>query len=295
MAELLNLEHAHEGLATVLSQVRLIGAELENYAAAAVSDARSRGAGWDEVAVAACQSRSTVRGRWSEKAVTRLFQNRMKERSASIGERPVPSAARQEILADAEVGAREETRAAARSSRKLASALSFLHRGSGLHIKGVAAHTGLSSSYVSRMLSGERIPTWTAVRLLAETFDADPGDLRALWEASQGLVRPTRPPLHEAVARLTGAMRGIHLAAGRPPFEHVAQLSSGSLTADIVEGALAGRIVPCWETTSSLLTALGAQPADLRGVWEDTNYAFLVCVMATPDDGPPPGGMQLEE
>ncbi|MER5546446.1 helix-turn-helix transcriptional regulator [Streptomyces sp. NPDC002589] len=269
--------------------MRLISAELESYAAAAVSDARSRGTGWDEVAAAACQSRSTVRARWSDAAVDRLFRNRMKERATRMVERPVPSACRQEILADAVTGDREETLAAVRSSRRLALALSFLQRRSGLHIKDAAAHTGLSPSYVSRILSGERLPTWTAVRLLAETFGADPGDLRALWEASQGLVRPTRPPLHEAVVRLAGALRGIYLAAGCPSFEYVARASSGVLTVDIVEGMLAGRIVPCWETTSHLLAALGAQPADLRGVWEDTNYAFLVCVMAPPQDGPPPG------
>ncbi|MFB9388240.1 helix-turn-helix domain-containing protein [Streptomyces coeruleoprunus] len=288
MTELLELEYAHDGLGALLSKARQISSELEHYAAAAVSDARSRGAGWDDVAQAACQSRSTVRSRWNDSAVTRLFINRLKDRENSLLARPAPFAARQELLADAQAGLGEKETQAARASQKIALALSFLHRHSGLHIKQVADRTGLSASYVSRILSGERMPTWTAVRLLAETYDAEPTDLRLLWEASHGLARTARPPLEDAVARLAGALRGMYLAAGCPTYEQVAEASAGVLEAGIVEGALTGRIVPCWETTSSLLTALNAQPGDLRGVWEDTNYSFLVCLMMSPHDAPPP-------
>ncbi|MDT9682825.1 helix-turn-helix domain-containing protein [Streptomyces sp. TRM76323] len=288
VARLLELEHAHEDLAGLLAQVRHIGAELDHYAAAAVSDARSRGADWEEVARAACQSRSTVRARWGEAVVDRLFRNRAQERSARPGRTPAPPAARHELLAHTGAPAPDAAQVARRASRKVASALSFLHRHSALSVEDVAERTGLSPSYVSGVLSGERLPPWTAVRLLAEVFGADPADLRPLWEAGRGLARPTGPPLREAVARLSGALRGTYLAAGCPPYERVARASAGLLRADTVENALTGRTVPCWETTSALLTALHAPPGDLRGLWEDVDHAFLVCLAAPPHDGPLP-------
>ncbi|GGQ09573.1 helix-turn-helix domain-containing protein [Streptomyces roseolilacinus] len=288
VTRLLELEHAHEDLAELLAQVRRISAELDHYAAAAVNDARSRGTDWDEVARAACQSRSTVRARWGEAAVERLLRNRAQERSARPGRAPAPPEARPEILAHVEVPAPGDTRTARRAARRIASALSFLHRHTPLPIKDVAEKTGLSPSYVSRILSGERLPTWTAVRLLAETFGADPADLRPLWEAGQGLARPTRPPLREAAARLAGALRGTYLSAGCPPYERIAEASAGLLGIGTIENVLTGRVVPSWETTSALLTALHAPPGDLRGLWEDVDYAFLVRLRIPPYDGPLP-------
>jgi transcriptional regulator with XRE-family HTH domain len=192
------------------------------------------------------------------------------------------------VLSDAGGGDREATQAAARASRKVALALSFLQRHSGLPIKEVAQRTGLSPSYVSRILSGDRLPTWSAVQALAEIFEGDAADLRLLWEAAQGLARSPRPSLQEAIDRLSGALRGMYLAAGCPPYDRVSKTSAGAVEPAVIEGVLTGRIVPCWETTSTLLTALNARPSDVRGLWEDANYAFLVCLRLSPNDSIPP-------
>ncbi|MFE9558417.1 helix-turn-helix domain-containing protein [Streptomyces sp. NPDC006692] len=280
VTELLEGEHTQIGLAELMARVRGVADELECYAAAAVSDARARGVSWESVGQAAFVAPVTARARWRHSEIARLFQRHREQHAARDAETQPGGQVRQ--LAD------EASLAQARGTHSLASALSFLLRHSGLPIKEVAGRTGLSPSYVSRIIAGERVPTWEAVQDLARTLGGDPADLSALWEGAQGLPRPARPPLDEAVERLGAALRGAYLAAGCPGYERVSQLTEGVVDAAVVEGALLGRVVPCWETTSALLTALHARPGDLRGLWDDTNYAFLVCLQMPLHDGPPP-------
>ncbi|MGW2858197.1 helix-turn-helix domain-containing protein [Streptomyces sp. NPDC001205] len=280
MTELLEGEHTQIDLGELMARVRGVADELECYAAAAVSDARARGMSWESVGQAAFIAPVTARARWRQAEITRLFQRHREQHAARDVEAPPTGQVRQ--LTD------EASLAQARGTHSLAGALTFLLRHSSLSIKEVAGRTGLSPSYVSRIVAGERVPTWEAVWDLARALGGDPADLRALWEGAQGLTRPARPPLDEAVERLGAALRGVYLAAGCPGYERVSQLTEGVVDAAIVEGALLGQVVPCWETTSALLTALHARPCDLRGLWDDANYAFLVCLQMPLHDGPPP-------
>ncbi|SNT56272.1 Helix-turn-helix domain-containing protein [Actinacidiphila glaucinigra] len=262
--------------------------EVESYKAAAVHDARNRGTSWDQVADAAHLSAATVRTRWSESKVRDRLQRRATNRAvvrqppASVVDAP-----------DAAEGSPPQL-ATERASAKLASALSHLHRSTSLTIREVAEETSLSASYVSRILSGERTPTWPVVCALAELFNGDPAELSALFEGAHGLVPPARHALTDAVARLQAALRGLHLAVGRPEPDTLDRASNEVLTGQTISDILEGVVIPGWEQTSALVTALGGSPADVRPLWEDVHYVFLLC-LDPPEESPGPADPSVSD
>ncbi|MEU6761770.1 tetratricopeptide repeat protein [Streptomyces sp. NPDC046853] len=104
----------------------------------------------------------------------------------------------------------------------LAARLRLLQELSGLGVRALARDTGLSSSSLSRYLSGQTPPPWPAVIALCRLVKRDPRPLRPLWERAsnplpappkssrQGRPRP-RNDLPRDVADFTG--REAQLAA----------------------------------------------------------------------------------
>ncbi|MEW2400272.1 helix-turn-helix transcriptional regulator [Streptomyces sp. NPDC046862] len=270
-AALLEAEYDGRPLAELLRYADEVTREVECYTAAAVHDARNQGADWKQVAAAAQVSATTARTRWAESRV----QTRLKRRAAER------AAVRQPHASPAGEGA-PLSKAAERASAKLASALSYLHRSSSLTIKEVAEQTTLSPSYVSRILSGERKPTWPVVHALVELFGEDPAELSVLFESAHGLVPAPRHAIPDAVARLQAALQGLHLAAGRPQFGVIRKASRGTLSTQVISDILSGQMVPGWEQTAALVTALGGWPSDIRPLWEAIHYAFLYCLDPIP-------------
>lgn len=105
---------------------------------------------------------------------------------------------------------------------ELAARLRLLQELSGLGVRALARDTGLSSSSLSRYLSGQTLPPWPAVIALCRLVKRDPRPLRPLWERSsnplpappkssrQGRPRP-RNDLPRDVPDFTG--REAQLAA----------------------------------------------------------------------------------
>ncbi|MFE1797700.1 helix-turn-helix domain-containing protein [Streptomyces sp. NPDC059517] len=276
-AALLEAEYDGRPLKELLRCAGEVSREVEYYAAAAVHDARTKGADWEQVAAAAQISATTARTRWTEGRVQERLKRRAAERAA-VRQTAAPPAPGRDAAED-----RLLAQSAERASVKLASALSYLHRASDLTIKEVAEQTTLSPSYVSRILSGERTPTWPVVRTLAELFGGDPAELAVLFENVHGLGPRARHAIPDAVARLRAALRGLHLAAGRPPFGTVRKASRGALSTQAISEILEGEMVPGWEETSAVVTALGGWPADVRPLWEAIHYAFLFCLDPVPE------------
>ncbi|MFF5258010.1 tetratricopeptide repeat protein [Actinomadura viridis] len=76
---------------------------------------------------------------------------------------------------------------------ELAARLRLLHELSGRGVRALARDTGLSSSSLSRYLSGQTVPPWTAVIALCRLVKRDPRPLRPLWErASNPLPAPPK-------------------------------------------------------------------------------------------------------
>ncbi|GHF67762.1 hypothetical protein GCM10010218_56570 [Streptomyces mashuensis] len=276
-ARLLEAEHAGRDLAVLLRAADELMGEVECYKAAAVHDARLRGAGWRDVSRAACVSEVTARQRWGEAAIRRRLQRRDAERAAQAAGEDIPAAweaaaGREELTGDP-------------AARRLAAVLSELRRRSGLTLRDVATGNDLSPSYVSRILAGERLPTWPVVRTLATALGGDPAELRVLWEAGHGLAPAPRDSIDAAAGRLRAALRGLYLAAGSPPYAELCRAAGDRLTGDAVHDLLHGATVPEWESTSLLVSALGGLPAEIRPLWEAFHYGFLATI-----DGPPAGG-----
>lgn len=76
---------------------------------------------------------------------------------------------------------------------ELAARLRLLQGLSGLGVRALARDAGLSSSSLSRYLSGQTVPPWPAVIALCRLVKRDPRPLRPLWErASNPLPAPPR-------------------------------------------------------------------------------------------------------
>ncbi|MGR4878661.1 tetratricopeptide repeat protein [Streptomyces sp. LARHCF249] len=67
---------------------------------------------------------------------------------------------------------------------ELSARLRLIQELSGLGVRALARDTGLSSSSLSRYLSGQTVPPWPAVIALCRLVKRDPRPLRPLWERS---------------------------------------------------------------------------------------------------------------
>ncbi|MGP3737564.1 helix-turn-helix domain-containing protein (plasmid) [Streptomyces sp. GDS52] len=279
---LLASEYGEQDLETLLRQAGDLTREVDYYICAAVQDARRKGTSWDTVAAAASVSAATARSRWAEKTVRRRLERRATEQVALRQRDPATPPAPPRAAGQSGVQPGE------RSASKLAAALSHLHRSSGLTNRQVAESTDLSPSYVSRIMSGERLPNWPVVEMLAALFDGDPDELAVLWENAHGMTPPARQPLPDAAARLNAALRGLYLAAASPSPTRIHKASGGTLSVRIIKEILAGRTVPDWRTTASFVQAVGGTPTDIRPLWESVHYAFLVFLDPVDGDAPLP-------
>ncbi|MEV7091198.1 helix-turn-helix transcriptional regulator [Streptomyces sp. NPDC093085] len=146
----------------------------------------------------------------------------------------------------------------------LTSALSHLQRISGKTHKTLALDARVDPSYISRILSGERMPSWKVTRCMTLSCGGDPAELRPLWDAARG-YRVARP------STLHAALRGLHLAAAQPTVDHLhtrTRLPAADITA-----ALHGGRLPDWPTVKGLVTALHGQPESIRPLWDAAQAA----------------------
>ncbi|MES9524126.1 helix-turn-helix domain-containing protein [Streptomyces capoamus] len=263
-----------EELGSLLERAEVIRRELEIYTAAAVQDARHRGEKWENVARAAHVAPETARARWGPERVARMMDLHANDKLAAParwhGARLAPAGAVvQEEVVDRVAGEGP--------MNQLASALTRLQGASGKTIREVAEFAMLSPSFISRVLSGDRLPTWDLVCALCEFFDSDPAELRVLFEAAHGLSAQQRLPVTMAIEQLHAAVRGLHLAANSPSAERIEALSGKTVSAWAARRVLAGIDVPEWEVLAGLIFALGGRPAEVKPLWEAVHYGFLMC------------------
>ncbi|MGW7521122.1 helix-turn-helix domain-containing protein [Streptomyces sp. NPDC054796] len=272
-ARLVDAEYQGASLPVLMGWAEALEREVRAYGAAAVHDARAGGWGWEAVAGAAGVSADAARSRWSESKVRRLFAHRAQEEQVHSRGRPAPTV--EGVLA-ASAAAREGTASpAAQAGGTLAAALSCLQRRSGVTLQDAARQADVSASYISRVLSGERVPSWPVVHMLATIFGGEAEEMRTLWESAHGVTRPVRKGVPAAAGRLHAALRGLYLAAQCPGEECVSE-AAGALSPETVADVLAGELVPRWPEMALLVRALGGCPADIRPLWEEVHYAFLV-------------------
>ncbi|MGW7640242.1 helix-turn-helix domain-containing protein [Streptomyces decoyicus] len=250
--------------------------DLEDYIAIAVRQALARGAEWDEISALTATSTSLLKSRFSQPQVSKMRSRRRKRRPT----RPRPSAAASAswhageapVYVDAELPSWQWARDA------LARALSYLHRSSGLPVRTLGFRSGVSASYVYRVMAGERNPAWETVQGLARACDCDPGDLLDLWNAAQGFTADgsgTPPTYAQALARFQGAFRGLHLATARSPLETFSDAleTASRMELRLIESLLGpttatGAEQLSWPTVAALTKALRGDRERMRNLWQ---------------------------
>ncbi|GAA2615054.1 hypothetical protein GCM10010304_80260 [Streptomyces roseoviolaceus] len=149
------------------------------------------------------------------------------------------------------------------AGQDLATVLSSLQRASGLSRRTLASRTGLSASYLSRLMSGERFPAWNNVAALARACGADPEVLRQVWRASSAR--------RESQARsfsLASALRFLHQRAGNPTSWAIAVTSGHELDQDHIAELLDGTAIGEWEDVRRLIQLLDGEPAYFLPLWQ---------------------------
>ncbi|MFE1056967.1 helix-turn-helix domain-containing protein [Streptomyces rochei] len=252
--------------------------DLDDFIAVAVRSALDRGVDWPDISALTSVSASSLKSRYSKTQVARVVQNRRQRRPT-----PVPSAAPGSVaLGESPILPQAtEPRRLDRSRDALARALSHMHRYSGTSVRTTARWAGISPSYAYRIMSGERCPSWPRVQGFARACDTDPGDLFELWSAANG-VPPDSPdqPHERALARFTGALRGMHLARARPPLTSLAD-KLGNISASelrtiatvLADPSSTGASTLSWTATAALTKALQGDVTRTRRLWQAVQQA----------------------
>ncbi|WP_326615642.1 helix-turn-helix transcriptional regulator [Streptomyces decoyicus] len=256
--------------AHLLHHITVLHRLIDDAEAAAVRRGRMQGNTWDTLAEPVGLSPERLRKRWTEAKLTRRLDTRRTAREALTAltqEARLPMNGATPSTATP----RPPTQTPA---QQLASAFSHLQRESGQTLKETAASSDVSPSYLSRILSGERNPTWTVAARLTHTYKANLEEIHDLWQAAQRPpdteppIQPPAPRHHNAAKRrFQVALRALYLAADRPTLYALRSATGNTLTVTTIGSALNGSTVPNWPTTSRLIAVLHGCPADLRPLW----------------------------
>ncbi|MGW0121715.1 helix-turn-helix domain-containing protein [Streptomyces sp. NPDC003327] len=264
-----------------LKRIAQMQEQLEGLTAAAVGRARQRRVTWARISPLLGFSEETTRHRYTERYILRrvarfarssqlpgtltgLFASPSAtasvDGSAPPGSpEPASTAATGDDIAEPPQG---ESSGAAYN--RLAPILSMLVRTSKLSQKEVSMKIGCSASYLSRILSGERVPTWALTKKFARVCGADPAILRRVWE-SQKLSEKSRnatvadygeTPM-PAATRLRTAVETLHLKAGRPAPQDLAVASRWALGITEVASVLEGEVLPDQNVLTVFVRILG--------------------------------------
>ncbi|WP_433890911.1 helix-turn-helix domain-containing protein [Streptomyces sp. CA-111067] len=195
----------------------------------------------------------------------------------------------------------EAATAANRSRSHLAPVLSRLQRASRMPLRALAARLGIDPSQASRILSGERFPSWHLTERFARACGADPMVLRKVWEdeklrEDQPSDRAGRPAADDDPAeRLRIALHTLHVKAGYPAPDVLAEATRHTLRPKDISAALDGNL-PYWPLLADLVQALGGDPAYFRPLWETATghlpaapHRPATAPVTAPATAPPPG------
>ncbi|MER7764984.1 helix-turn-helix transcriptional regulator [Streptomyces sp. NPDC097619] len=260
----------------LLSHVTTLHTGVVDTEAAIIYSARTGRDPWAHLAAPLGVTPERLRKRWKTATLTRRVDKIRRQQAADTLARepaaPTPTIpdpeAVQAVPADAEAPVPRTP------LQQLATAMSFIQRHTERTLVDVATDIGISPSYLSRILAGERRPKWPIVASFAAACGGHAEELRDLWEAAQrpadldAVVRPLAPHSQEAARdKLHTTVRALLLAAGMPDYEQIAAHTGYALTAVDIQEIAYGRAIAEWPVMSQLILALGGRPAEVRALW----------------------------
>ncbi|MFJ2191553.1 helix-turn-helix domain-containing protein [Kitasatospora sp. NPDC087861] len=295
-----------------LEEITHLKNEIDDFTAYTVRQCRDQNHTWEEIGAALHMTPKTAGRRFTEEYLRRRRRSRgLRARSsfsglhqalegrlaaifqhpAALEDAPAVEAAQENDGAPADDDGTAPTDDGSPPGRpggrpdpaQLSRALSHLQRCSGATLKALARSAGVSPSYISRVLSGEKMPSWPVTKAMTDACGGKPTDLRILWETARG-ARP-QPPLirhstcsliADAEATLRSTLRGLHLAAFSPPPAKICEQADGPLSPSDVKGLLedtTSRPVPDWTVVEKVVDALNANEDVVRPLWEHVQVA----------------------
>ncbi|WP_127454874.1 helix-turn-helix transcriptional regulator [Streptomyces sp. B29(2018)] len=217
---------------------------LDALTAGLVGHGRAQGMTWAQVSAGLGISEDTARHRYAEAAIMRRLSRFVSPRPAAV--EPSPPAQPSTSTPMREITGPDDPRPAI---SRLAPILSLLARKSPLPLKRIAERMGCSPSYLSRVLSGERVPTWPLTVKFARACGADPQVLRKVWETERlQHQEPVDPVLVDdpeltPLAKYLTALRTLHIQAGAPSTHELVVASRWKLTTTDITSVLEGKSV----------------------------------------------------
>ncbi|MFS0698120.1 helix-turn-helix domain-containing protein [Streptomyces nitrosporeus] len=148
----------------------------------------------------------------------------------------------------------------------------------------LAEQARVHPSYLSRVITGKRRPSWGTTYRITLACDGEVHAIRTLWEAAaySGSTQDTASA-HTAPPRpstLRDLLRGLFLAAGRPPDVEIERRGGGRLKD--IQAILDGHTVG-WEAVSKFSAALGGDPSTALPLWTLAYSNHTVITENTPD------------
>ncbi|MEV0281683.1 helix-turn-helix transcriptional regulator [Streptomyces sp. NPDC050610] len=142
----------------------------------------------------------------------------------------------------------------------MSAALSHLQRHSGKTLRDLAEEARVSPSYICRVLSSERCPSWKVTRRIVTACRGDLDAVRLLWDTARGQYPVQASSLHTA-------LRGLHLSAACPAPAQIRRSTNNRITEQDVTALLYGAYVPEWETVAHLVDALHGRLETIHPLW----------------------------
>ncbi|MCN9240402.1 helix-turn-helix domain-containing protein [Streptomyces sp. RY43-2] len=202
--------------------------------------------------------------RITEDRLRRKYDPPSVDHSLTIRHRPKP------VTPAQPAAAADGTPTPSRPSRRLAAALTRMRNSSNRRQRELAQQMGVDESYVSRMLSGQRDPSWKHVRTICEMCGTDPKRMKPLWEAAAD-VQPSNSD--DPVQYLRTYLQGLHYALNSPDAEGILAATQYTISADDLDRALHGPGVPEWSVIDRLTVVLQSRTTITRPLWRRAQAA----------------------
>ncbi|KOV98187.1 hypothetical protein ADL02_06775 [Streptomyces sp. NRRL WC-3723] len=148
---------------------------------------------------------------------------------------------------------------------------------SGIPLRQLGLRAQVSASYLSRVLSGEKFPTWELTEKIAVALGADSAAVHKVWQderertESRANAEPSasHTTAQDSRSSLSAALRTLHMRAGRPTARILAARCGHRIAEDEICSILHGEQAGTWEQVSLIIWALDGQPDFFRQHWEE--------------------------
>ncbi|WP_236246934.1 helix-turn-helix transcriptional regulator [Streptomyces sp. CC210A] len=266
-SDIRHLARALDGEATTaqdpLQGLLMLRQRIEGMVAPMVGRTRRLGSTWEQLSVLLGMTKDTARKRFAQPVVQRAL-SRPKPRSVTGGsgsERVPPGRGMSRDGRPA-----PDTGSASLPGDGIAVALSKMQRASGWSLRALGDRVGLSPSFLCRVMTGERFPTWETTCAITRACGADPEVLRRVWEDADAQRHTDPPP-----TGLDAALRYLHTRAGKPTPWAIAVTSGHALTPQEVSGLLDGTHLTDWDQVHRLVLILDGVPEYFEPLWKEAN------------------------